>query len=78
VFSDFKGSTLLAERTEPGALIGLLDQYFTAFGEIVSRLALEKLKTVGDTYMAVAGVPTANRRHAIDASLAALEVLAVV
>jgi adenylate cyclase len=78
LFTDFKGFTLLAERMEPGALIGLLDQYFTAFDEIVSRLGLEKLKTVGDAYMAVAGVPTANRRHAIDACLAALEMLAVV
>ena len=57
LFTDFKGFTLLAERTEPGALIGLLDQYFTAFDEIVSRNGLEKLKTVGDAYMAVAGVP---------------------
>ena len=73
LFTDFKGFTLLAERTEPGALIGLLDQYFSAFDEIVSRLGLEKLKTVGDAYMAVAGVPAANRRHAIDACLAALE-----
>jgi adenylate cyclase len=78
LFTDFKGFTLLSERTEPGALIGLLDQYFTAFDEIVSRLGLEKLKTVGDAYMAVAGVPTANRRHAIDACLAALEMLAMV
>ena len=78
LFTDFKGFTLLAERTEPGALIGLLDQYFTAFDEIVSRLGLEKLKTVGDAYMAVAGVPRANRRHAIDACLTALEMLAVV
>jgi adenylate cyclase len=73
LFTDFKGFTLLAERTEPVALIGLLDQYFTAFDDIVDRCGLEKLKTVGDAYMAVAGVPTANRRHAIDACLAALE-----
>ena len=78
LFTDFKGFTLLAERTEPAALIGLLDQYFTAFDEIVSRLGLEKLKTVGDAYMAVAGIPAANRRHAIDACLAALEMLAAV
>jgi adenylate cyclase len=78
LFTDFKGFTLLSERTEPSALIGLLDQYFTAFDEIVSRLGLEKLKTVGDAYMAIAGVPTANRRHAIDACLVALEMLAVV
>ena len=48
LFADFKGFTLLAERMEPVALIGLLDQYFTAFDEIVARHGLEKLKTIGD------------------------------
>ena len=78
LFTDFKGFTLLAEKTEPAALIGLLDQYFTAFDEIVARHGLEKLKTVGDAYMAVAGVPTPTRRHAIDACVAALEIQASV
>ena len=73
LFADFKGFTLLAERAEPVALIGLLDQYFTTFDEIVTRHGLEKLKTIGDAYMAAAGVPTANRRHPFDACLAALE-----
>lgn len=77
LFADFKGFTLLAERTEPATLIGLLDQYFTAFDEIVTRHGLEKLKTIGDAYMAVAGVPKANRRHPIDTCLAALEIQAV-
>lgn len=77
LFADFKGFTLLAERMEPAALIGLLDQYFTAFDEIVTRHGLEKLKTIGDAYMAVAGVPTANRRHPIETCLAALEIHAV-
>src|SRR5271157_3349674 len=63
--------------TEPVALIGLLDQYFSAFDEIVVRHGLEKLKTIGDAYMAVAGVPTANRRHAVDTCLASLEIQAV-
>jgi adenylate cyclase len=52
LFADFKDFTLLTERTEPNALIGLLDQYFTAFDEIVARHGLEKLKTIGDAYMA--------------------------
>ena len=78
LFTDFKGFTLLTERTEPGALIDLLDQYFTAFDEIVARHGLEKIKTVGDAYMAVAGVPAASRLHAIDACLAALEMQATV
>lgn len=77
LFADFKGFTLLAERMEPVALIGLLDQYFTAFDEIVARHGLEKLKTIGDAYMAVAGVPAGNRRHPIDACLAALELQTV-
>jgi adenylate cyclase len=78
LFTDFKGFTLLTEKMEPVALIGLLDQYFTAFDDIVARYGLEKLKTVGDAYMAVAGVPTPNRRHATDACLAALEMQASV
>ena len=78
LFADFKGFTLLAERTEPVALIGLLDQYFTMFDEIVVRRGLEKVKTIGDAYMAVAGVPLPSRQHSIDACLAALEMLSAV
>jgi class 3 adenylate cyclase len=78
LFTDFKGFTLLAERMEPVALIGLLDQYFTAFDEIVARHGLEKLKTIGDAYMAVSGVPEANRHHPLNACLAALEMQAAV
>jgi adenylate cyclase len=78
LFADFKGFTLLAERTEPVALIGLLDQYFTAFDEIVARHGLEKLKTIGDAYMAVGGVPAASRRHQLDTCLGALEMQATV
>ncbi len=78
LFADFKGFTLLAERAEPVALIGLLDQYFTTFDEIVTRHGLEKLKTIGDAYMAVAGVPATNRRHPFDACLAALELQSAV
>ena len=78
LFADFKGFTLLAERMEPVALVGVLDQYFTAFDEIVARHGLEKLKTIGDAYMAVAGVPMASRRHGFDTCLAALEIQGVI
>ena len=44
LFADFKGFTLLAERMEPVALVGLLDQYFTAFDDIVTHHGLEKLR----------------------------------
>jgi class 3 adenylate cyclase len=71
LFADFQGFTLLAERAEPAALVGLLDQYFTAFDGIVARYGLEKLKTIGDAYMAVGGVLGSDRRHPIDACLGA-------
>ena len=78
LFADFQDFTLLAERMEPVTLISILDQYFTAFDDIVARRGMEKLKTIGDAYMAVGGVPESNRRHPIDACLMALEMQATV
>jgi adenylate cyclase len=78
LFADFQGFTLLAERAEPAALVALLDTYFTAFDDIVARCRLEKLKTIGDAYMAVGGVPETGRTHPLDACLAALEMQAAV
>ena len=72
LFADIQGSTLLAEQTEPARLISLLDEYFSALDEIGVRYGLEKVKTVGDAYMAVAGVFSPDRRHSIDVCLAAL------
>src|SRR5262249_54777130 len=57
----------------PDQLIGQLDDYFSAFDEIAERHRLEMLKTIGDAYMCVGGVPETNRSHFIDACLAALE-----
>jgi adenylate cyclase len=76
LFADIQGSTLLAEQTEPARLISLLDEYFSALDEIGVRYGLEKVKTVGDAYMAVAGVFSPDRRHSIDVCLAALEMRA--
>ncbi|MBB4372325.1 class 3 adenylate cyclase [Bradyrhizobium sp. cir1] len=73
LFADIQGFTLLAERTEPARLINLLDAYFSALDEIGARYGLEKVKTIGDAYMAVAGVLSPERRHSIDVCLAALE-----
>ena len=76
LLADFQGFTLLSERAEPAALIGLLDAYFSAFDDIVAGHGLEKIKTIGDAYMAVGGVPETGLRHPIDACLAALEMQA--
>jgi len=72
LFADIQGSTLLAERIEPARLIALLDESFSTLDDIGVRYGLEKVKTVGDAYMAVAGVFSSDRQHAIDVCLAAL------
>jgi class 3 adenylate cyclase len=76
LFADIQGFTLLAEQAEPAALVGLLDRYFAAFDDIVARRGLEKIKTIGDAYMAVGGVPESGLGHPLDACLTALEMQA--
>ena len=75
MFTDFQGFTRFAETTEPRVLIDDLNQYFSAFDEIVARHNLEKLKTIGDAYMCAGGLPEKNRTHPVDACVAALEIL---
>ena len=72
LFTDFVGFTRVAETMEPRQLIDDLDGYFRRFDELAARSGMEKLKTIGDAYMAAGGVPTANRTHALDAALLAL------
>jgi class 3 adenylate cyclase len=75
IMIDFTGFTRLVETMEPASVIDQLDQHFTKFDDIMANHRLEKLKTIGDAYLAVGGVPEPNRSHAIDASLGALQVL---
>jgi class 3 adenylate cyclase len=73
-FTDFVGFTLASEGLPPAALVAALHKYFTAFDEIVGRYGLEKLKTIGDSYMFVSGLPNRSPSHAVDAVMAALEI----
>jgi adenylate cyclase len=73
LFADFEEFTRLAERLEPKSLVDQLDQYFSALDQIAERHGLEMLKTIGDCYMCVGGLPEPNRSHPFDACLAALE-----
>ena len=75
LFTDFEGFTKLAERMQPRMLVDELDQYFSALDEIAERHRLEMLKTIGDSYMCVGGVPETNRTHVVDTCLAALEMV---
>jgi adenylate cyclase len=75
ILIDFTGFTRLVETMEPASVIDQLDQHFTRFDDIMAHHRLEKLKTIGDAYLAVGGVPEPNRTHAIDAALGALQVI---
>lgn len=72
LFADVQGFTKFAEQAEPAMLIGMLDTYFARFDDAVEQQGLERLKTIGDAYMAVAGVPMLDRLHVLHACLAAL------
>ena len=74
IFTDFKGFTKIAEKMDIHTLIGELDICFYQFDEITLRNKVEKIKTIGDSYMCVAGLPERNYTHAIDACFVALEI----
>ena len=56
-FTDFVGFTLSSEKLPPDRLVDALNEYFTAFDEISARYGMEKLKTIGDSYMFASGLP---------------------
>jgi adenylate cyclase len=72
VFADVVEFTPLAQRLPPARLVGILDQLFSQFDVLVERHGLEKIKTIGDCYMAAAGVPNPQPDHARRAALLAL------
>jgi adenylate cyclase len=74
IFADAVGSTEQAARSTPEAFAATLDELFRRFDELADRHGLEKIKTIGDAYMAVAGAPVANARHAAAAVAMALEI----
>ena len=75
MFTDFVGFTTSAEKLAAEELVALLNEYFTAFDKITARFGVEKMKTVGDSYMCIGGLPVRNPSHPVDMVLAALEML---
>ena len=65
--------TPLAQRLPPAEVVGILDRLFSHFDALVERHGLEKIKTIGDCYMAAAGVPDPCADHARRAALLALD-----
>jgi class 3 adenylate cyclase len=77
IFTDFEHFSASAERLSPAEIVQKLDTYFSEFDAVMTAHSLEKIKTIGDSYMAVAGVPQPHPepvRAACDAALGILEV----
>jgi adenylate cyclase len=64
LFADIVGFTAWAQHTPPDGVVAVLDELFSAFDEHTDRHRLEKIKTIGDAYMAVAGAPEPRADHA--------------
>jgi len=64
LFSDVVDFTPFSERVEPQRVVEVLDNLFSAFDVLAERYDLEKIKTIGDAYMVVAGVPESRTDHA--------------
>jgi len=73
LFSDIQGFTQIAEEMNPEALIDELDKFFFHFDSVVEKYNIEKIKTIGDAYMAAGGIPEKNSTNPVEVVLAALE-----
>lgn len=75
LFADFVGFTQKTEEIQPGELLEILSSYFNGFDQIMERFGLKKVKTIGDAYMAIGGVPDKNSDHAVQVCKAAQEMI---
>jgi adenylate cyclase len=78
LFADLVNFTQLSSRRSAIALIGLLNQIFSTFDKLAEQHGLEKIKTIGDAYMVVGGVPIPREDHADAIAYMALDMLAAI
>jgi guanylate cyclase len=64
LFADLVGFTPWSRQTDPAQVVSFLDELFTRFDELAAASGVEKIKTIGDSYMAVAGAPEPRADHA--------------
>jgi class 3 adenylate cyclase len=74
LFTDFEGFTAMSENVTASDLVKDINECFSAFDHIMEKHGVEKIKTIGDAYMAAGGLPTPNKTHVNDVVLAALEI----
>ena len=75
LFADVADFTPMAERLAPVRVVEMLDQLFGHFDDLADRYEVEKIKTLGDCYMAAAGIPSPRPDHARTLALLALDML---
>ncbi|MDD5303584.1 MAG: adenylate/guanylate cyclase domain-containing protein [Elusimicrobia bacterium] len=75
LFADIVGFTKFSETVSPEALVDILNDLFTRFDDIADQRGLEKIKTIGDCYMAAAGIPVPTADHASRAAHMALDMI---
>jgi adenylate cyclase len=73
LFADIVGFTPLSERLSASEVVALLDRVFAGWDALATRYGVEKIKTIGDAYMAVAGLPLPHHDHASAAARMALD-----
>jgi adenylate cyclase len=74
LFTDFKGFTQLSEKLNAKQLVAEINECFSVFDQIMTKHNIEKIKTIGDAYMAAGGLPILNTTHATDVINAALDI----
>lgn len=74
LFSDFKGFSAIAEKMSPEELVKDLNDCFMALDAIIEKYGLEKIKTIGDSYMCAGGIPSPDISHPFLMVKAALEI----
>lgn len=78
LFTDFVEFSVLAKNIESKNLVNSIDFYFKAFDEIITKYGLEKIKTIGDSYMCAGGLPLPDKNHVVNIAKAAKEILAFI
>ncbi|HBB31774.1 MAG TPA: hypothetical protein DDZ80_06380 [Cyanobacteria bacterium UBA8803] len=76
MFADIVGFTELSSRKSPAELVEMLNAIFSKFDQLAEQHGLEKIKTIGDAYMVVAGLPTPRTDHAEAIAEMALDIQA--
>ncbi len=74
IFADIVGFTEYASKMSPSELVAMLDEIFSEFDTLVDKYGIEKIKTIGDAYMAVGGLPVPDGQHCQKVANMALEI----